>query len=103
MPGVLVAISIPIFTSQLEKAREATDLANIRATYAELAADVLEADGKGANKDVPQKMQSEGKFDKIGGDKVVAGYDLSNATVEKGSTANVAIGDDGSVTITFKK
>ncbi len=39
--GVLVAISIPIFTSQLEKAREATDLANIRAAYAELTADYL--------------------------------------------------------------
>lgn len=35
--GVLVAISIPIFTSQLEKAREATDAANIRAAYAELS------------------------------------------------------------------
>ena len=32
--GVLVAISIPIFTSQLEKAREATDEANIRNAYA---------------------------------------------------------------------
>ena len=32
--GVLVAVSIPIFTSQLEKSREATDLANIRAAKA---------------------------------------------------------------------
>ena len=32
--GVLVAVSIPIFTSQLEKAREATDLANLRAAKA---------------------------------------------------------------------
>lgn len=32
--GVLVAISIPIFTSQLERSREATDAANIRAQYA---------------------------------------------------------------------
>ena len=32
--GVLVAISIPIFTSQLEKSREAVDLANLRAAYA---------------------------------------------------------------------
>lgn len=39
--GVLVAISIPIFTAQLEKAREATDAANIRSAYAELAADAL--------------------------------------------------------------
>lgn len=37
--AVLVAISIPIFTSQLEKSREATDLANVRAVYAEVMAD----------------------------------------------------------------
>ena len=41
--AVLVAISIPIFTSQLEKAREATDLANIRSAYAELTAEYLTA------------------------------------------------------------
>ena len=39
--GVLVAISIPIFTGQLEKAREATDLANIRSAYAECTTAVL--------------------------------------------------------------
>ena len=35
--AVLVAIAIPIFTSQLEKSREATDAANIRDYYAEIA------------------------------------------------------------------
>lgn len=39
--AVLVAISIPIFTAQLEKAREATDEANIRSAYAECSASVL--------------------------------------------------------------
>lgn len=34
--AILVAIAIPVFTSQLEKAREATDAANIRAAYAEV-------------------------------------------------------------------
>lgn len=34
LSGVLVAVSIPIFTSQLEKAREATDIANLRAAKA---------------------------------------------------------------------
>lgn len=33
--GVLVAISIPIFTSQLEKARDAVSVANMRTAYAE--------------------------------------------------------------------
>ena len=36
-----MAISIPIFTGQLEKAREATDAANIRAAYAAVSTDVL--------------------------------------------------------------
>ena len=34
--AVLVAIAIPVFTSQLEKSKEATDLANIRSAYAEV-------------------------------------------------------------------
>ena len=33
--AVLVAISIPIFTAQLEKSREATDIANLRAAKSE--------------------------------------------------------------------
>ena len=40
--AVLVAISIPVFTSQLAKAKAATDAANIRAGYAVVAAKVLE-------------------------------------------------------------
>ena len=32
--AVLVAVSIPIFTAQLEKSRESTDLANLRAAKA---------------------------------------------------------------------
>ena len=36
--AVLVAISIPVFSSQLEKSREAVDAANIRAAYAEILA-----------------------------------------------------------------
>lgn len=42
--GVLVAISIPIFTSQLEKSREAVDAANLRAAYAEVMSSALTDD-----------------------------------------------------------
>ena len=45
--GVLVAISIPIFTSQLRKAKVATDLANIRAAKAAAAAEYLTSDETG--------------------------------------------------------
>ena len=39
--AILVAIAIPTFSNQLEKAREATDMANIRAAYAEVMASAL--------------------------------------------------------------
>ncbi len=47
--AVLVAIAIPVFTTQLEKSREATDLANVRAAYAEQMTALLEWDGTDAN------------------------------------------------------
>ena len=49
--GVLVAISIPIFTAQLNKAKYATDQANARSLYAELMADYL-ANGAGTTTDL---------------------------------------------------
>lgn len=42
--GVLVAISIPIFSSQLEKSREATDLANVRSAYAKIMAEAIDTE-----------------------------------------------------------
>lgn len=41
--GVLVAISIPIFTQQLLKAQVATDWANVRSYYAQLQYDFMES------------------------------------------------------------
>ena len=42
--AVLVAIAIPIFTTQLEKSREATDVANLRDYYAEISVALLSGD-----------------------------------------------------------
>ena len=42
--AVLVAISIPILSKQLEKSREATDLANVRSAYAEVMAAAITED-----------------------------------------------------------
>lgn len=41
--GVLVAVSMPVFSQQLEKSREATDLANVRAVYAEMRTEAMTA------------------------------------------------------------
>ena len=102
--GVLVAISIPIFTSQLEKSREAVDLANIRAAYAECTASVLSgvatdstvtltnADGViTATKTVTLKHQKDGWE----GDAPEIGNVTLSATWPKGGTCTVTVKDDG--------
>lgn len=44
--AVLVAISMPVFSSQLHKARVAADIANLRSFYAELQVNYLETGKK---------------------------------------------------------
>ena len=49
--GILVAISIPVFTAQLGKARRATNQANLRAAKAAAVAEYLTSDDtQGADK-----------------------------------------------------
>lgn len=65
--GVLVAIAIPVFTSQLEKSREATDAANIRSAYAEIMADAVMGEPIAADKTngpitIKATTGSEGSF-----------------------------------------
>ena len=44
--AVLVAVAIPVFTTQLEKSRDATTVANLRSAYAEAQTAYLMYDGK---------------------------------------------------------
>lgn len=57
--GVLVAIAIPVFAKQIEKSREAADLANVRSAYAELMVKVL-AEEKPAPVTVGLKQKEAG-------------------------------------------
>lgn len=105
MWGVLVAISIPIFTSQLEKAREATDLANIRSAYARAAAaaaantkaaentdtDLTIVDADGTYTVTTPNAKSTGAFDKSDVS------DIDWATLP----ASVSTGDPFEVTVTI--
>lgn len=59
--GVLVAISIPIFTSQLEKSRDAVSVANIRAAYAEAATEYMTGTDAGTAADVTKTCLVKGK------------------------------------------
>ena len=58
--AVLVAIAIPVFTTQLEKSREATDMANIRAAYAEVMAAALEDPDADHSATVTKKQTQDG-------------------------------------------
>ena len=65
--AVLVAIAIPVFTSQLEKSRESTDAANIRAAYAEIMAEAVIGDKLTADKsygvyEIKATTGSEGSY-----------------------------------------
>ncbi|MCH4013856.1 MAG: type II secretion system GspH family protein [Solobacterium sp.] len=104
--GVLVAISIPIFTSQLEKAREATDLANIRSAYAECTTAVLTGeadDGVTEDKDTGAYSKS------VDISQTKAGWLSSNADVKLAGKAvssftwKPADGANGSVKVTVNK
>lgn len=91
--AVLVAIAIPIFTSQLEKAREATDVANIRAAYAEVVSNEL-TNGTATKKEVVLTQQQPGWQDtsitKIG-DTTIAENNVLKS-VDKGQT--IVVGFD---------
>ena len=62
--GILVSISIPVFRKQLEKTREATDIANLRSAYS--AARYLSALGEftvtDANGQNPRTFHWEGDY-----------------------------------------
>lgn len=99
--AVLVAIAIPVFSAQLEKSREATDAANIRAAYAEAMTAALQSnDGTGSATSV-EMTQTKAGWDNFDG-KIAGQYDPSATDglkdVVKGNTVTVSIAANGTVT-----
>ena len=77
--AVLVAISIPIFTSQLEKARESTDVANMRAAKAEAVSNYLSDETTGTG-----TFYYDADNGKLVADKPATGY--GKGTTKPGGT-----------------
>ena len=94
--AVLVAIAIPVFTAQLEKSREATDLANIRAAYAEVMAAALEDPDTDHSATVTKKQTQE---DWQTTDPEVAGAVLPDETAGSGDVTISYTASDGKVKI----
>ena len=84
----------------MEKAREATDLANIRAAYAEAAVEVLDSETD-VTKTAKLVQTVTGWTGNNGKD--VAGIDITGTVAKasnpKGTTVNVTVKTDGTVTI----
>ena len=107
--GVLVAVSIPIFTAQLAKARLATNQANARAAYAAAEAAYLEDDNvrmvtystsagtattAGTTTSIASELSAGNNIQKWGTGTSVGSYNLGNHVF---TTWYVSLNADGSV------
>ena len=103
--AVLVAIAIPVFTSQLEKSAESADLANIRSAYAEASAKVLDSQSSATVSTVAMTQGTSGwayaKDANIGGYKTAstAASASKMPAIKKGDTVQVTVTKDGKVSI----
>ena len=80
---VLVAIAIPVFTGQIEKANQAT-------AYAEAVVSALENDGNGTA--TTDSVMKSDKWDKLGDDnKEIGGVSVNDIAKTKGKTMTVTI------------
>ena len=94
--AVLIAIAIPTFNASLNKARVATDEANIRSGYASVMAEVLTADETPA-KNTVYVLQNDGR--------VLQQGETANAKAYKcfGNTDNNGVAIAGQDAKTWKK
>lgn len=107
--AVLVAIAIPVMNSQLEKAREATDVANMRSAKAVAVVGYLSEGTTGTKyfdvvsgtlKDTKAEIsKGYGKGTNIDGGMTEMGYAAGTAT--KDQIIEVIIADDGGVTLNW--
>ena len=100
--AVLTAIAIPVFTTQLEKSREATDMSNIRAAYAEVMAAAL-TDPDNDHSATVSKKQTVANWQGAGD---IAGVTIAgNGSSEINSTTDTVVsyvGSTGAITIDGK-
>lgn len=100
--AILVAIAIPTMSNQLEKAREATDAANIRADYAEIMVEYLNSDTGAVNSKTYTLTQKTDGWQTDGIEKALKELgSVENAPVA-GKTCTISIDKDtGAAKITF--
>ena len=95
--AILVAIAIPTFTKQLEKAREAADIANIRSAYSEAMVKYLNDEEDTSAQSQPM-TQKEDDWQTTG---IWPNYlnDGKAVSVKNGEVVTVTNEDDGTNTV----
>jgi type IV pilus assembly protein PilA len=99
--GILVAISIPIFNSQLERAREATDASNIRSQYSMVMAEAITTDKSVNGQELCGAVQLTQHIDGWSSESIkdnlesVYGEHITGTRPSKGGTAWVEYNADG--------
>ncbi len=87
--AILVAIMIPVFGAQLNKAKAAAELANVRAAYAEILSNAM----LGGN-----------NLTDVAANAKIDGRQLADATKETGTVVTFtpgAAGEEGTITVTY--
>ena len=102
--AVLTAIAIPVFTTQLEKSREATDMANVRSAYASIVSQYLTNADTGYSMTVTAQQTQSGWQNTDNGKLMIqkdgAEVPISFGAVTKTGSYNVKISKGGTVTVT---
>ena len=102
--AVLVAIAIPIFTTQLERSRETADIANVRSAYADAVSEYLTTGDEVTVTVDATQTQADWKYveGKIGTDITVGSSKSGKYDVPchvKGEQFKITIKEDGTVEI----
>ena len=97
--AVLIAVAIPVFASQLEKAREATDLANVRSAYAQVSTEALLGDSEATvTVDLKQKQADWQSVDPVNIGGIVHSKSQGNTDNWKGVAA-----PNGTCVVSYKE
>ena len=83
--AIIAVLAIPTFNNALEKSREATDAANLRAAYAECAVAVIsDTANKAGYSQKVDPVQTVAGFANLGDDVTIGGVNLKTGDVVKG-------------------
>ena len=105
--AVLTAIAIPVFTTQLEKSREATDQSNVRSAYAEAMAEYLANGASGQYSATASARQMKPGWEgesatvvtRLNGEEKTITYEAVTSAQGTGFTVTVKSETDGSTTV----